>query len=122
MGGLMTVSIPAASVPAAWAAAGGPASGGPLGGEATGGSRWQVQEAKQKFSEVLRAAEAGEPQIVTRHGAEVAVIIDVSEYRHLRGETASLMDYLIAGPHLDDDVDLEVERDRGMPREIELSV
>jgi prevent-host-death family protein len=113
----MTVSIPAA-----WVSAG----GGPVGGEATGvaatgGSRWQVQEAKQKFSEVLRAAEAGEPQIVTRHGAEVAVIIDVSEYRHLRGETASLMDYLIAGPHLDDDVDLEVERDRGAPREIELS-
>jgi len=56
--------------------------------------RWQVQEAKQRFSEVIRAAEAGEPQIVTKHGEEVAVVIDIAEYRRLRGG-ASLMEYLL---------------------------
>ena len=33
--------------------------------------RWQVQEAKQRLSEVLRRAQADGPQIITRHGEEV---------------------------------------------------
>ena len=44
---------------------------------------WQVQEAKQRFSEVLRMA-ASHEQIVTRHGEEVAAIIDIEEYRRLK--------------------------------------
>jgi len=81
--------------------------------------RWQVQEAKQRFSEVLRAAQSGEPQIVTRHGEEVAVLIDISEYRHLRGETMSLMDYLRHEPELD--VELEIERSAEGPRDVHLA-
>jgi prevent-host-death family protein len=81
--------------------------------------RWQVQEAKQRFSEVLRAAETGEPQIVTKHGEEVAVVIDIAEYRRLRGEVPSLMDYLRAEPL--GDADLEVERSGDLPREIDLA-
>jgi prevent-host-death family protein len=80
--------------------------------------RWQVQEAKQRFSEVLRAVESGEPQIVTKHGEEVAVLIDIAEYRRLRGETLGFMDYLMAGPLIDDDLDLG--RRNGPPREIDL--
>jgi prevent-host-death family protein len=67
---------------------------------------WQVQEAKQRFSEVLRAAETGEPQIVTKHGEEVAVLIDIAEYRRLRGATLGFMDYLMAAPLLDEDLDV----------------
>ncbi|MFY9809467.1 MAG: type II toxin-antitoxin system Phd/YefM family antitoxin [Pseudonocardiaceae bacterium] len=42
---------------------------------------WQVQEAKQRFSEVLRAVERTGPQIITRLGEEIAVLIDMAEYR-----------------------------------------
>jgi prevent-host-death family protein len=80
--------------------------------------RWQLQEAKQRFSEVVRAAESGEPQIVTRFGEEIVVMIDMSEYRHLRGESMGLMDYLATGPHVD--ADLEIERNGDAPREIDL--
>lgn len=80
---------------------------------------WQVQEAKQRFSEVLRAAESGEPQIVTKHGQEVAVVIDIAEYRRLRGEPVSLMEYLRAGPLVDED--LEIERRSEPPRDIDLA-
>jgi prevent-host-death family protein len=80
--------------------------------------RWQVQEAKQRFSEVLRAAESGEPQIVTRHGEEVAVILDISEYRHLRRESTSLMDELVAEPLVD--LDLDIERVPDPLREVDL--
>jgi prevent-host-death family protein len=80
---------------------------------------WQVQEAKQRFSEVLRAAEAGEPQIVTKHGEEVAVVIDIAEYRRLRGESLSLMDYLRFDPAAD--ADFDVDRRPDVPREIDLA-
>jgi prevent-host-death family protein len=81
--------------------------------------RWQVQEAKQRFSEVLRAAEAGEPQIVTKHGEEVAVVIDIAEYRRLRGESLSFMDYLRAEPAAE--ANFDVDRPRDLPREINLA-
>ena len=38
---------------------------------------WQVQDAKQRFSELLRTAHAEGPQIVTRHGEEIAVVIEL---------------------------------------------
>jgi prevent-host-death family protein len=80
---------------------------------------WQVQEAKQRFSEVLRAAESGEPQIVTRHGEEVAVVIDIAEYRRLRGESMTFMEYLRAEPSVDED--FEIERARDLPRSVDLA-
>jgi prevent-host-death family protein len=80
--------------------------------------QWQVQEAKQRFSEVLRAVEGGEPQIVTKHGEEVAVLIDIAEYRRLRGETLGFMDYLMSGPLLDEDLDCGRRNDP--PRDIDL--
>ena len=81
--------------------------------------RWQVQEAKQRFSEALRAAESGEPQIVTRHGEEVAVIINIAEYHRLRGEQVDLMAYLRAEPSAD--ADFTIDRQRELPREIDLA-
>ncbi len=81
--------------------------------------RWQVQEAKQRFSEVLRAAELGEPQIVTRHGEEIAVVIDIAGYHRLRGQFVGFMEFLRAEPTVD--ADIEIERSRELPREIDLS-
>jgi prevent-host-death family protein len=81
--------------------------------------RWQVQEAKQRFSEVIRAAQAGEAQIVTRHGDEVAVVIDIAEYRRLKGESISFMDYLRVEPVAD--VEFEIERRHDSAREIDLA-
>lgn len=80
---------------------------------------WQVQEAKQRFSEVLRAAESGEPQIVTKHGEEVAVVIDIEEYRRLKGESMSFASYLRAEPLIDGEFD--IERSSEMPRDIDLA-
>jgi len=79
---------------------------------------WQVQEAKQRFSEVLRAAESGEPQIVTRHGEEVAVLIDIAQYHHLKGQSVGFMEYLRSEPLLD--ADLEIERPADPPRTVDL--
>ena len=79
---------------------------------------WQVQDAKQRFSELLRVAHVEGPQFVTRHGREVAVIIDIADYRHLRGDVADFKDYLLAGPRFDD---LELARSADLPRRIDWS-
>ncbi|MCC9308678.1 type II toxin-antitoxin system Phd/YefM family antitoxin [Kitasatospora sp. RB6PN24] len=83
--------------------------------------RWQVQEAKQKFSEVLRHAESEGPQFVTRHGDEVAVIIDIREYRRLKGGEMDLRDYLLLpGPPYFDDLDKEIVRSPDVPGFVDL--
>ena len=68
--------------------------------------RWQLQEAKQRFSEFIRSVEADGPQIVTRHGEDVAVVISIAEYRHLRHEGENFKVFLQSAP----DLDLEISR------------
>ncbi|MGN9842869.1 type II toxin-antitoxin system Phd/YefM family antitoxin [Nonomuraea sp. H19] len=63
-------------------------------------ARWQLQEAKQRFSEVVRRAHDEGPQIVTRHGQDVAVILDMEEYRQLKGKQPDFKEFLLSGPDL----------------------
>ncbi|HEV2372240.1 MAG TPA: type II toxin-antitoxin system Phd/YefM family antitoxin [Streptosporangiaceae bacterium] len=76
---------------------------------------WQIQEAKQRFSEMIRAVTHGGPQIITRHGEDVAVVVDIAEYRRLTRPRPDLADILLGGPKLDDaaaDVFAEIEAER----------
>lgn len=79
---------------------------------------WQVQEAKQRFSEVLRRAHDEGPQIITRHGEEVAVVIDMSEYRHTQAKKKSFHDYLLSGSPFPDDFEDLIERDKDYGRDV----
>lgn len=80
--------------------------------------RRQLQDVKQHFSEVIREAQRGTAQIVTRHGDDVAVIVDIEEYRRLTGKVAGFKEFLRAGPRFEG---LDVDRDRGLPRDVDLS-
>jgi prevent-host-death family protein len=62
---------------------------------------WQLQDAKQRFSELIRSVQVDGPQFVTRHGEEVAVVIDIAEYRRLRGGVPDFKEFLRSGPDLD---------------------
>ena len=42
------------------------------------GRRWQAQEAKARFSELLDASSREGPQIVTRRGVEAAVLLPIA--------------------------------------------
>jgi prevent-host-death family protein len=79
--------------------------------------RWQLQEAKQRFSELVRHARADGPQVVTRHGEEVAVVVSIEEYRRLTDELPSFKDFLLAAPDLDA---LDIDRSRERARVVEL--
>jgi prevent-host-death family protein len=71
--------------------------------------RWQLQEAKQRFSELVRHARAHGPQVVTKHGEEVAVVVSIDEYRRLTRGLPSFKELLLAAPDLDA---LEIDRPR----------
>lgn len=78
---------------------------------------WQLQTAKQRFSELVERARIDGPQVVTKHGKEAVVVVSAEEYHRLRGDQASLLDYLRAAPDLDA---LELDRARDLGREVEL--
>ncbi len=44
---------------------------------------WPVQDAKARFSELLDTCLAEGPQIVTRRGADMAVLVPVAEWQRL---------------------------------------
>ena len=44
---------------------------------------WPLQDAKNKFSELVNAALAGEPQRVTRRGQPAVVVVSAEEYERL---------------------------------------
>lgn len=80
--------------------------------------RWQLQEAKQRFSELVRHARSHGPQVVTRHGEEVAVVVSIEEYRRLIADLPSFKELLLAAPDLDA---LEINRSRDPARVVELA-
>jgi prevent-host-death family protein len=45
---------------------------------------WPVQDAKARFSEFLEACIKEGPQVVTKRGAEAAVLVPVDEWRRLK--------------------------------------
>jgi prevent-host-death family protein len=78
---------------------------------------WQLQEAKQRFSEVVRRALDEGPQFVTRNGKSAVVVLDVAEYRRLKGVPLDFKEFLLTMPRIDD---LEIERSKEPPRDVEL--
>jgi prevent-host-death family protein len=78
--------------------------------------RWQLQEAKQRFSELIRSVEADGPQFVTRHGEEVAVVVSIAEYRHLREGSRNFKEFLQSAP----DADLQTSRSTAPARRVDL--
>ena len=66
-------------------------------------SRWPLQDAKARFSELVRLAHSEGPQHVTLHGRDAVVVVDAAEFRRLQGQRTGqmLIDALQASPHRD---------------------
>ena len=63
--------------------------------------RWRLQDAKARFSELVRLAHSDGPQEVTLHGRNAVVVIDSDEFQRLQGGRTGqlLIDALQASPH-----------------------
>jgi prevent-host-death family protein len=75
---------------------------------------WQLQEAKSRFSEVVDRALQDGPQIVTRRGVEVVVVLSYDEFARLKKPAVSLVEFFQSSPLVG--VDLNLERDRSLAR------
>ena len=68
---------------------------------------WSLQDAKNRFSAVVKAAVGGTPQRVTRRGRPAVVVLAAAEYECLRclEKTAAptLADLLLAIPQDDEE-------------------
>jgi len=82
---------------------------------------WQLQDAKAKFSEVVRRATAEGPQVVTFRGVETVVVLSMEDYHRLEAGCPSLADYLLAGPQLEDEAVAAInERSADTGQELDL--
>jgi prevent-host-death family protein len=79
--------------------------------------RWQLQEAKQRFSELVRSTLEEGPQVVTRHGEDVVVVVAAREYREAMADNAGFAEFLLDAP---DFAALDLERSSAPAREVEL--
>lgn len=78
---------------------------------------WQLQEAKNRLSEVVKAAKSKGPQIITVRGKEEVAVVSIAELRRLKQRAvASGKPWWEAAPKLD----LVVERSRDTARDVDL--
>jgi len=66
-------------------------------------AKWQLQDAKARFSKVVDDAASKGPQIVTRRGVDAAVVVSIEDWRALHaGQGSTWKDVLLGeGPRFD---------------------
>ena len=79
--------------------------------------QWQLQEAKARLSELVRAAEQDGPQEITVHNKATAVVLSRSDYDKLAKKKPSFVEFMRNSPLMG--TDLKIERDRSPVREVE---
>lgn len=84
-----------------------------------GDKAWKLEDAKARFSEVVRLAQSQGPQSVTVRGREAVVIMSAEEFKRMgrRGQPKTALLPFLEGLHLHD-LTIDREEDRG--RDIEL--
>jgi prevent-host-death family protein len=82
--------------------------------------RWALQDAKARFSEVVRKAKSEGPQRITVHGREEVVVVSVEEYRRVKGQpTGGALVKLLQGSPLRN-LTIKRLRTRGRVRGVKL--
>ena len=69
--------------------------------------QWLLQDAKARFSELVRRVRSEGPQRVTVHGRDEVVVISAEEFRRLKGDLTgeALIVAMQASPHRDIDIE-----------------
>jgi prevent-host-death family protein len=75
---------------------------------------WQLQNAKNRFSELVKNAMKGEPQLVTKNGKPAIYIISADTYnKKISPSSISKKEILLNRPHKEIELDLSRESDSG---------
>jgi len=69
--------------------------------------KWLLQDAKARFSELVRRVRSEGPQRVTVHGRDEVVVISAEEFRRLKGDLSgeALIAAMQASPYRDIDIE-----------------
>ncbi|MFC9896226.1 type II toxin-antitoxin system Phd/YefM family antitoxin [Nocardia sp. NPDC127579] len=59
---------------------------------------WPLADAKAKFSELIDRVEREGPQVVTKHGREVAVVVPIDEWRRKTQRQGSFAEFMAVSP------------------------
>jgi prevent-host-death family protein len=76
---------------------------------------WQLQEAKNKLSKVVENALSQGPQIITRRGVEVVIVIAYEQFKKMTVSEQKLSDFFRSSPLAGEALDLT--RDKSPIRE-----
>lgn len=79
---------------------------------------WQLQDAKNRFSEVVDEARRSGPQFITRRGADAAVVVSSEDWAQLTRRRSSLIEVLRRAPRVPGGLDIARSTDTG--REVDL--
>lgn len=82
------------------------------------GNQWQLQEAKNKFSNLVEKAQKIGPQVVTKHGKDAVVVLSIEEYNKLKKPKVNLVNFFRNSPLAKEEI--LFERSNEMPRDVEL--
>ena len=85
-------------------------------------AEWQLQQAKSRFSDVVKQAGSSGPQIVTVRGKAEAVLLSKADYdRLVRGSNNdSLVDFLRQSPLAESAQDIDLSRDPDTGRAVDI--
>ena len=81
-------------------------------------STWQLQTAKNRFSELVERALTAGPQTVTRRGKEVVVVVPATAWHEQQRPRQSLVEFFRTSPLAG--VDLHLTRSRDTGRRVKL--
>jgi prevent-host-death family protein len=76
---------------------------------------WQLQEAKNRLSEVVEEALQRGPQVITKRGKHTAVVLSYTDYRKMLLNQKKLSDFFRESPLAG--VDLDLTRDTSPVRD-----
>lgn len=67
---------------------------------------WSLQDAKNRFSEVVERARTEGVQRVSKHGRDAVVIVSAEQWAEMQGQEQSLAAFLLGSPLKDAELDL----------------
>jgi antitoxin Phd len=79
----------------------------------TRGRSWQLQDAKNRLSEVVDQAASSGPQIITRRGVDAAVVVSAADWARMARKRTPLIEILRRAPRVPGGLEVTRARDTG---------
>ncbi|WP_194814448.1 type II toxin-antitoxin system Phd/YefM family antitoxin [Nocardia sp. XZ_19_385] len=81
---------------------------------------WPLADAKARFSELVDTVEREGPQVISKHGREVVVVVPIDEWRRKSKRQGSFAEFMATSPLRGAELELERERSDSAHRDVVL--